>query len=102
MNLETVQVKHLTLIEELTKELLLVLSSSELGDDTINKELAVLAIEISNERQLRLKADAAHAVQQARDSANLLPNWDNEGGAAGQFQAREDQHAPKFRPTPIG
>jgi hypothetical protein len=93
MNLETVQAKHLTQIEELTKQLLMVLSSTELGDDSINKELAVLAIEIGNERQLRLKADAA---QQARESANLLPNWDDEGGA------QEDQHGPKYRLTPIG
>jgi len=80
MNLEPVQSKQLTQIEHLTKQLLLALSESELGDDVTTQELVVLAIETGNERKLRSRAEVA---QQAKDTANRLNTWENEGGNTG-------------------
>ena len=77
MNLEAVQTKHLNQIEDLAKQLLLVLSNSEWDDHALSQELTVLAIESSNERQLRSKSDAD---QQAKDASSRLNTWENEDG----------------------
>ncbi len=57
MNFTSVQNKHLGQIEQLTKDLLLILTKkAKLSDEPICKELALLAKEASEERLQRFDA----------------------------------------------
>jgi hypothetical protein len=53
MNFESVNNKQLNLIEQLSKDLLAILTKAKLGDEPICKELAALAKDATTERQSR-------------------------------------------------
>ena len=80
MTFKMIKSKQLNQIEQLAKQLLLVLSASEVGDQAIFQDLTVLAIETHHEQQLRSTADAN---EQAKDATHHLNTWESEGGNTG-------------------